>query len=714
MPVNVSRRGFLGGLGVLVVGVALPSSSTFGCSETEETTGPMNAFLAITKEGEVTVFLPSSEMGQGINTAMPQLVADELDADWSRIRVEHGQEGPAFRRPLGPVNKVMITGGSNTVKYWGEPMRRAGAAARWMLVAAAAARWNADPADCTTRDSVVRHPDGHQATYGELVEEAARIAPPSSPALKAPEQFRLIGSPIPRTDLVAKVDGTAEFGLDVRVPGMLRACTAACPVFGGKVGRVEDADARAISGVREVLVFEDFVAVVADSWWPARQGVAALKISWDEGENSGLNSAEITRLLHEGLDPAARANTGRKEGKPQKLLGSAPLDVQYEVPYLDHAPMEPMNCTVQLTESRCDIWTGTQAQTDAKNTAVEITGLKAERVFVHTTLLGGGFGRRANSDYVAQAVKIATRIDSPVQLIWTREETFQHGFYRPAFAARMRAQVAQGEVEAVHFRLCGPNIVHRMVPKILRGVPVVSDFPMEGMTESSPYAFENILVDHVPVELPIPIGFWRSVGHSHNAFFLESMLDELAHALGQDPVELRRRLISREHPRFRAVLDAAVEHAGTPGPGRHQGVALHKCFGSICAEVVEVSVGADGLGIHKVTAAVDCGPVVNPDIVKAQIMGGALHGLSTALGGQLTFENGRVMQSNFHDYPLLRMSQAPVVEVHLVATPWAPVGGIGEIGLPPAAPALCNAIFYATGRRIRTLPIGKVLQEETG
>jgi isoquinoline 1-oxidoreductase beta subunit len=276
----------------------------------------------------------------------------------------------------------------------------------------------------------------------------------------------------------------------------------------------------------------------------------------------------------------------------------------------------------------------------------------------------------------------------------------------------MRATVSDGQVGAVHVRLCGPNIVYRMVPKFLRGLPLVSNFPMEGMLESSPYVFDNVLVDHVPVELPVPIGFWRSVGHSHNAFFLESMLDELAHALGQDPVALRRRLISKDHPRFRAVLDTVVKHAGSPGPGRHQGVALHKCFGSICAEVVEVSMGEEGLKIHKVTAAVDCGRVVNPDIVEAQIMGGALHGLSAALGGKLTLEKGRVVQSNFHDYPLLRMPQAPQVEVHIVETPGAPVGGIGEIGLPPAAPALCNAIFAATGKRIRTLPIGNALQEE--
>ena len=712
MPVNVSRRGFIAGLGVLVVGVALPPRSTFGCTETEEASRHLNAFLAITKDGDVTVFLPSSEMGQGINTALPQMVADELDADWSRVCAEHGPEDPAYRRPLGPGDKVMITGGSNTVKYWGEPMRRAGAAARWMLVAAAAARWQVDPAECPTRDSVVRHPDGHEAAYGDLVEEAARLKAPGKLALKGQDQFRLIGKPIPRTDLLSKVDGGAEFGIDVRIPGMLRACTVACPVFGGRVGSVEDAGARAIGGVREVLVFDDFVAVVADTWWPARQGVAALKISWEEGENAELNSEGISKTLREGLDLAVRARAGRKEGKARKLLESAEIDVQYEVPYLDHATMEPMNCTVQLGADRCDIWTGTQAQSDSKSTAAEITGLDPEQVFVHTTLLGGGFGRRANSDFVGQAVRIATRIDAPVQLTWTREETFQHGFYRPAFAARMRATVADGQVGAVHFRLCGPNIVFRMIPKFLRGVPVVAKFPMEGMLESSPYVFDNVLVDHVPVELPVPIGFWRSVGHSHNAFFLESMLDELAHALGQDPVALRRRLISKDHPRFRTVLDTAIKHAGTPGEGRYQGVALHKCFGSICAEVVEISLGEKGLKIHKVTAAVDCGRVVNPDIVKAQIMGGALHGLSTALGGKLSLEKGRVVQSNFHDYPLLRMSQAPEVEVHIVATPGAPVGGIGEIGLPPAAPALCNAIFAATGKRIRTLPIGNALQEE--
>jgi isoquinoline 1-oxidoreductase beta subunit len=712
MPVNVSRRSFLAGVGGLVLGVYLRPHSALGATNTEEGPLQLNAFLAIARNGEITVFLPSSEMGQGINTSLPQLVADELDARWSQVRAEHAPEGKEYRLTLGPGYTKMITGGSNSVRSWGEPMRRAGAAARAMLVCAAAMRWNVDAAECTTSDSTVSHPDGHQAGYGELVEDASRRRAPKHPVLKSREQLKLVGKSLPRKDIRAKVDGSAKFGIDIRIPGMVRACTVACPVFGGRVGSVDDSEARAISGVREVLVFDDFVAVVADTWWPAKLAVAALKISWQEGANADLDSAGISQTLRKGLDLQVKAATGRKQGQAAKLLESADIDVQYEVPYLDHATMEPMNCTVQLSPDRCDIWTGTQAQSDAKEEAVAVTGLKPRQVHVHTTLLGGGYGRRAMSDFVRQAVQIATRVDAPVQLIWTREETFRHGFYRPAFAGRLRARLAGGRLEAVHFRVCGSNILHNIVPKPFHGLPLISHFPMEGLLDTSPYVFDNVLVDGVSADLPVPVGFWRSVGHSHNAFFMESLLDEIAHALGQDPVELRRTLISDEQPRFRAVLDAAVERAGTPEAGRYHGVALHKCFGSICAQVVEVSVGKGGLRIHKLWAAIDCGEVVNPDIVEAQIMGGALHGLSAALGGRLEFARGRVVQSNFHDYPLLKMHQAPEVEVQIVHTPGAPIGGIGELGTPPAAPALCNAIFAATGKRIRTLPIGNVLHGE--
>ncbi len=712
--INLSRRGVLQGMGALVLGLTLPGGSA---SAATPESGPQafNAFLTIDPGGEITVFIPSSEMGQGVTTSLPQLVADELDADWSHVRVEHGPEDEAFHVPIGPGYTMMVTGGSNSVMAWFVPMRKVGAAARAMLVAAAAERWGVDPAACSAKDSVVTHSAGHSATYGELAAEAARRKPPKDPPLKAPEQRTLIGTSVPRTDLLAKVNGTAEFGVDVRRPGMLHACPLACPVFGGTVGSVDDTAARAIPGVREVLVFDDFVAVVAETWWPARRGVQALEVTWNEGENADFSSADISRMLREGLDPAVKAATGRKNGKATRLIEEDPgaLDAVYEVPYLDHAPMEPLNCTVNVGRTRCDIWTGTQVQTMARDETAKILGLKPERVFIHTTFLGGGFGRRGNNDWVEQAVRIAAELDDPVQVLWTREECIRHGFYRPAYAARMRASVSGGRPAAVHARVSGDNIIHRYLPRILHGMKLVRHFPMEGFLETSPYTFDNMLVDWVMTDLPVPIGFWRSVGHSHNAFFMESFLDEIAHALGKDPVELRRSVISEHHPRFRAVLDRAAAEAGwgSAPEGRGQGVALHECFGSICAQVAEVSMEDGVPKIHKVTAAVDCGPVVNPEIVKTQIMSGLLFGLSSALGARLDLDRGRVVQSNFHDYPLLRMDQSPPdVDVHIVETPGAPVGGIGEIGTPPIAPAVCNAIFACSGKRVRSLPILPALE----
>lgn len=701
-PQNLSRRGFLAGLGVLVVAVQLPRAEAgAGASPS-----PLSAFVGIAADGTTTILSPSSEMGQGVCTALAQLLAEELDADWSLVRVVT-TEGPEFRRSLGPGYTMQVTGGSTSVPVWSEPLRAAGASARDRLVRAAAARWGASAASLTTDAGVVHHPDGRSATYGELALEASKLRASRNPPRKPRTVDRLVGTSVPRNDLVAKVTGAATFGVDIRIPGMLRACSVACPVFGGRVGAVEDAAARAIPGVRDVLVFEDFVAVVADTWWPAKRAVEALKITWEEGPNAGLDSAGVSAALRAGLD-AERPFVGRSEGRSPALWPAEEvLSADYEVPYLDHAPMEPLNCTVHIQPDRCDVWVGTQVQTMVLQAAAKATGLSEEQVFVHTPYLGGGFGRRGNNDWVEQALAIAVRLQKPVQLLWTREEGIRHGFYRPAFAGRLRARVAPGEVRGLHVRVAGDNILHRYLPRLLQGLPLAKALPMEGLLETSPYGFDDVRMEGVLVDLPVPIGFWRSVSHSYTAFFVESFLDEVAAKIGVDPVALRSRLIRDSHARFRAVLELAVEKGawGKPEAGRFQGVALHESFGSICAQVVELSMVGGLPKVHRITAAVDCGPVVNPDLVRAQIMGGALFGLSEALGARLDFKAGRVVQGNFHDYPLLRMKDAPNVEVHIVENPTAPVGGIGEIGTPPIAPAVCNAIFAATGRRVRSLPI---------
>ncbi|MCB9745519.1 MAG: xanthine dehydrogenase family protein molybdopterin-binding subunit [Alphaproteobacteria bacterium] len=707
---SISRRRLLQAAGALVVAAQLPPALAATGGPTEDA---LNPFVAVQPDGRVVVYIPSSEMGQGVRTSLPQLVMEELDADWAALEVEQSPEGKPYRMKMAPGLTMQLTGGSMSVKYWGLPLRVAGAQARWMLVAAAAERWGVDPEACSTQDSVVTGPGGETATYADLVPDAVGRKAPRSPPLKAESERTLIGRSIPRTDALAKVTGAAEFGVDVRVEGMRFACSVACPVIGGTVLKVDDAAARAIPGVLDVFVFDDFVAVVAEGWWPAKRGASALEITWDEGPAAGLSTAEISRRLAEGL-AAGDAKAGRDEGDAARVIDGDPdaIDVTYEVPFLDHATMEPLNCTVHVTPERCDVWVGTQAQTRARKAAAEITGLPLERVHVHTTYLGGGFGRRGFTDYVEQAVKVALAADAPVQLLWTREEGIRHGFYRPAAAARMRASLSGGQVQALHARLASQNILHSLLPRVAWGI--TSDFAMEGLLESSPYRTPNLRVDWKLVDLPVPIGFWRSVGHSYAAFFMESFIDELAHALGQDPVNLRRALIDEAYPRHRRVLDEVVQRAGwgEAPAGHFQGVALHESFGSIAAEVVELRMEGGLPRVMKVTGVVDCGEVVNPGNVHAQLMGGALYGLCAALNGKLDFEGGRVVQSNFHDYPLLRMSQSPPeVDMHVLTTPGAEVGGIGELGTPPAAPALCNALFAATGVRVRKLPVLAALQE---
>lgn len=660
----------------------------------------LNAFVAVHPDGTVAISIPSVEMGQGVITSLPQLVADELDVDFEQVQVVHAPVDDEFRASVA-VAKEQFTGGSMSVRVWNEPLREAGAAARLMLMAAAAERWGVPLESVETDAGVVKHGE-KSLTYGELAAEAAKQRPPKDPPLRRPNQ--VAGRSQPRQDLLPKVLGTAEFGIDVRLEGMLRASVRMCPVFGGQVDTVDDEAARAMPGVEHVLVFDDFVAVVAEGWWQAEQAAKKLVLTW-KGGNSGFDEARIHATYDQALQKGGRP--GQNVGNAKKALGDDPLEGTYHVPYLDHAPIEPLNCTVDLTGGRCRIWTGTQVQSRTVKLAAKLVGCRPDDVELTTTFLGGGFGRRGNIDFVEPALRIALRVDAPIQLIWSREQCTQHGFYRPGAKIRFRGRVENGRIAALHGHMAADNILYRYLPGFLVGlVGFAATFPLEGMRKKEcPYLIENHRIELSRVDIPIPIGFWRSVGHSHNGFFLESFIDELAHAAGADPLQFR--LDHIEDERYRRVLETLREKSdwGNPAPGRHQGVAIMECYGSVCAEVAEVSMVDGRPKVHRITAVVDCGEVVNPDIVQAQLMGGAVFGLSAAMGERLDLEGGAIRQSNFHDYPLLRMHEAPEVRGYTVKGPDSPVGGIGELAVPPLAPAVCNALFKATGKRIRSLPI---------
>ncbi|MGH7521477.1 MAG: molybdopterin cofactor-binding domain-containing protein [Gemmatimonadales bacterium] len=672
-----------------------------------------NAWLQVDTDGTVTVTIDKSEMGEGNHTALAMIVAEELDADWSRVKV-----GPLPINPAG-WSRRMSTGGSTSVRTSYDILRNAGASARMMLVGAAAQTWGVPPADCRTQNGVVTHAS-HRMTYGELAQKAASIPVPENPPLKDPKDFRILGTPVRRLDTPSKVNGSAQFGIDVRMPGMLVASIERAPVFGGKVKSFDATAAKAVPGVRHVVQLdstpwtgtngawgvgtESGVAVVADSYWQAVQGRQALRITWDEGPNAALG--DIPGKL------AARAGevgvTAKTVGDAAAALAGAAKKIEsvYTVPFLHHATMEPMNCTAHVRAGACDVWAPTQNQTRAQEVAAEVAGVPKEAVKIHTTLLGGGFGRRLESDFVAEAVAISKAVNAPVKVIWSREDDTKHGFYRPATYNKLAAGFdAQNKPVAWTHHIVAPPILTKFGP-LQNGI----DGTLIDGAADVPYAFPNIFVDQLAVDMAMPLGFWRSVGASQNAFVVECFMDEVAAAAGRDPYELRRELLQAK-PRHLRVLELAATKAGwgTPLPaGRGRGIAIAEWEPTTCAEVAEVSVAPDGtVRVHRVVCAVDCGPVVNPDTIAAQMQGGVVFGLSAALYGEITIEKGRVQQSNFNDYPMLQMPEMPVVEVHIVPST-DPIGGIGEPSVPPIAPAVCNAIFAATGKRIRSLPIGKV------
>ncbi len=711
--IRLSRRDFLkaGALvgGGLALGFSPPLRSLGSAAVQPEAPFTPAAFVHIGADDIVTLIINKSEMGQGVYTSLPMLVAEELECDWDKLRVEAAPVDPVYNHT---VFGMQVTGGSTSVPTEWERMRKVGAAAREMLLAAAADTWNVKKETCRAEKGVVYHASGKSLSYGQLAEKAAKMPVPNEVALKEPSAFKIIGKPTRRLDTPVKVDGKAVFGIDAAVPGMLIAVVAHSPVFGGKVKSFDGEKAKAIPGVKTVVQFESGVAVVADNFWQAKKGRDALEIMWDEGLLAGLSTAGMRK------DYAALVGTpgavSRKEGDPDKAFATAAkeLSAEYEVPYLAHATMEPLNCLVDLRADRCDVWTGTQFQTVDRNAAAQAAGLKPEQVELHTTFLGGGFGRRANphSDFVIQAVQVAKAVKKPVKVIWTREDDMKGGFYRPMWYDRISAALdGKGALLAWRHTIAGQSII--------TGTPFEQAMVKNGVDEASvegakdiPYAIPNLLVDLHSPRIGVPVLWWRSVGHSHTAFVVEGFMDEVAHSAGKDPYEFRRALLGKR-PRHRGVLELVANRAGWGGSlpaDRGRGIALHESFGSFVAQVAEVSVSPSGeVQVHRVVCAIDCGRVVNPATVEAQMESAIIFGLSAALHGAITFRDGRVEQNNFNDYPLVRMDEAPVIEVYIAPSTEAP-GGVGEPGTPPIAPAVANAIFAATGKRIRRLPIGVV------
>lgn len=644
-----------------------------------------NPWIRIAADGAITFLIDRSEMGQGVITSLAMLLAEELEVDLDQIRTEFAPAGLSyFNDELG----AQATAGSTSVRAGWLPLRRAGAAARTMLVAAAAATWQVDPLDCrAARGSVVHMPSGRRLEYGALAARAASLPEPKDVPLKARSSYRLIGRPLPGLDARAHVEGRSCFGSDVALPGQLVAVVRRSPTFGGTLASFDGSRARAVPGVRDVFAIGSGVAVVADSTWAALRGRDALEISWREGANDGLDSEHIRDRLARATHRAGRVV--HDEGDIERSFKATRhiVEATYETPYLAHATMETMNATARLGPDGCDVWAPTQAQTEAQEAAARAAGLPRQRVRIHTTYLGGGFGRRLEQDFIVEAVEIARRVSGPVQLFWTREDDLRHDYYRPAHCVLLRAALGgRGRPRAWFQRVCGP-------PLALGGIDV-------------PYAIANRREEHVTVDPGVPTGAWRSVGASQNGFAIECFIDELAEAAQADPVEFRLGLLTKA-PRHQAVLKLAAEKAGWGTPlsrGRHRGIALYHSFGSWVAEVAEISADAGEVAVHRVVCAIDCGTVVNSDIVCAQMEGAIAFGLTAALKGEITIAHGGVPQASFHDYPLLTLREMPAVEVHIVSSSQPP-GGVGEPGVPPIAPAVANAVAAATGRRVRRLPI---------
>jgi isoquinoline 1-oxidoreductase subunit beta len=713
VEVDLSRRSFLVSSAVGGGGLVLSLSLLFGRSEAASSDDfTPNAFIRIEKDGQVVLTMPYVEMGQGTYTSIPMLIAEELDVSLKQVRLEHAP--PNEKLYANPLLGVQATGNSNAMRGAWKPLREAGATARAMLVAAAAKRWDLDPKSCRAEDGEVIHtPTSRRLKYGELAAEAAKIPVPTNVALKSPEEFKLIGKPVKRLDAPAKVNGTAIYGIDARPPGLKFATLAQSPVFGGRVRSVDDTAAKAVKGVRQIVRLDDAVAVVADHMGAAKKGLAALKIEWDDGPHAKLATADVSRELEQatlGSGPVAQ-----NVGDTEKAMANAATKVEatYQVPFLAHATMEPMNCTAHMRNDECEIWIGNQAVARVQAMAAKAAELPPEKVIVHNHLIGGGFGRRLEADGAVRAVEIAKQVDGPVKVVWTREEDIQHDMYRPYWFDRISAGLDEkGRPVAWNNRFAGSSVVARWLP------PGFKDGLDPDSTEGAidlVYDLPNFHVEFVRKEPPgIPTAFWRSVGPSHNVFVTESFMDEMAAAANQDAVAYRRALLDKS-PRAKAVLDLAAERAGwgqalPKGSGR--GVSLQFVFGSYMAQVAEVEVSKQGaVRVHRVVCAIDCGTVVNPNTVQAQIQSGIIFGATAALYGEITLKNGRVEQTNFDTYQMIRMNDAPAIEVHMVKSS-EPPGGMGETGTSAIVPAIANAIYAATGKRLRKMPVDSSLLKQ--
>ncbi len=708
--ITLQRRALLKSGAALSIAFALPLAGRPARAQQSNTFAP-NAWLRITPDNRVTVICGSAEMGQGVLTAIPMLVAEELDADWKLVGVEQAPVDQAYNNPMFG---MQATGGSTTVRAHWLPVRRAGAAARQMLLAAAAQQWGVAAETLRTERGHVLGAGGKKLAYGALVEAAARQPVPTQPTLKASKDFKILGKPTRRLDSAAKINGTAKFGIDAQVEGMLVAVMARAPLPGIKPRSYDEAAARAVKGVVQVIAIPHGVAVLAEGYWAAKKGRDALALQWEMGEQAGLDAAAISGLLSTAADNAAAIAVDQGNVSDATANAASALDASYEVPYLAHACMEPMNCLAWVKGDEVSIWAGTQSQGPSQGILGQVAQVTPAKVKVNTLLLGGGFGRRFAPDFTIDATLLSKLSGRPVKLIYTREDDMAAGYYRPAARVNFAAALDdKGQPQALRADIAAPSI---MAGSGFMKLPDsgVDAMAVEGIADQ-PYAIPNQRIAYGRAEPGPQVWFWRSVGHSQNAFFLESFVDELAHAAKADPLAYRLALLA-DKPRHRAVLQAAAAKAGwgKPAPkGRFRGIAVAESFGSYVAEVAEVSVAADGTPrVHRVVAAIDCGQTVNPMTIARQIEGGIVYGLSAALYGRISYKDGRVEQGNFHDYPVLRLSEMPQVEVHILPSQEAP-GGIGEPGTPPIAPAVCNAIFAATGQRIRSLPIDTAALKKT-
>jgi len=709
MKTELTRRQFLKMTGTgLAIAVATTSTGIRLLSAAEllkeESSFRPSAWLEVRPDDTVIVTVSKSEMGQGVYTSLPMIVADELDADWKNVRMAVAPAGDAYK---DPVWGSQSTGGSSSIRHMYDALRKAGAAAREMLLTAAAGIWKVPASECTYELGTIRHQkSGKMLTYGRLASDAAKLDVPQNPVLKKETQFRYIGKDMPRLDIAEKVSGSAKFGIDSSITGMLYAAIARPPAFGAEPASYQKEAAQKVPGVKAVVPVRGGIGVCAETLAAAWKGREALKPAWTKGSDPQMSTVSLEKEFFSRLDQ--KGIVARNDGDAAGVFerSERKLEAVYQQPFLSHATMEPMNCTADVRPDQCEIWVPTQNQTGTLAAVITITGLKPEQVKVHTTYLGGGFGRRFERDFVEEAVLLSKAAGKPVKVVWTREEDMQNDFYRPMNATRIRAALdGSGQITAWSQTIVCPSIFARVFPQSMKNG--IDNAAVEGV-ENMEYAIPNLRVEYVRYDTPVPVGFWRSVGSSHNAFTVESFVDELAAAAKKDPLEFRLSLL-KDHPRPRRVLEVAAEKAGWGKPladGRTRGIAYHLSFGSYVAEVAEVSVDrkSGGITVHKVFCAVDCGSIVNPAIVTDQMMSGIMMGLSAALKEKIEVSDGGIRSANFGDYGLLRMSEAPDVDVYIVKS-GAALGGIGEPGLPPVIPAVGNAVFAATGSRVRTLPM---------